>query len=398
MVNKITQVFIIWFLSISASTGLACGDLDFACKQREGQLNIPLPPPPPPLPEVRVPLPEIPPAPPLPNIPLPPPPPPLPEVRIPVPQVRIPLPEIRNPTDIFDPQCRGDLCRALSVDPQCRGDVCVKAREADRERKRLIRNVERELNKTPEAIAACLENVGRCVKEVLSAPIATLVQAYLEGLYRQAEGKTFSFSEEFIEMVQPYYPEIDLDGVAYASDINTGHGMTLAYCDRIFYAGNGNVWRSKAYLHHALHEIEHLVQCQKRGRRVFLTEYILKGLVDFSHGRWNVHDAHDFERAAEAKADLLTDKLWKKIKNGEVDIPPQSSAPVVRTRETENVPQTRRNIPNGNYLPNTTPSAPQLSNICRNGSAYWIYPPQNATPIGAPCFIPGFGYGWVSAN
>ena len=92
------------------------------------------------------------------------------------------------------------------------------------------------------------------------------------------------FSQEFISLAQPYY-DIDLRGVTFADNINTGHGMTVAYCDRIFFTKNGNLWVDKNELHLALHELEHLVQCQKRGRSTFLAEYILKGAVDIAkHG------------------------------------------------------------------------------------------------------------------
>lgn len=237
------------FFSISSSAVLACGDLDLLCKQREGELNIPLP----------------------------------------------------------DPECRGDLCRT--------------ADGATKEARRAIDNVARELGKTPEVIQACLGNVPRCVNEILAAPVALLAQAYIDGLYRQAEGKVYPFSNEFINLAQPYY-EIDLRSVTFADDINTGHGMVLAHCDRIFFTKSGNLWTDRNELHLVLHELEHLVQCQKRGRRTFLTEYLLKGAVEITkNGQFNIHDLHEFEVSAEAKANHLTNSLWASIQNGSVPVP-----------------------------------------------------------------------------
>lgn len=181
------------------------------------------------------------------------------------------------------------------------------------ESKRAINNVARELRKTPEAIQQCLARVDKCATEIISAPIAIAAQAYIEGLYRQSEGRSRNFSSGWVALTQPHF-DIDVRAVTYAENINTGHGMTLAYCDRIFFTKTGDPWRDKNELFHTLHEMEHLVQCQKRGRRTFLAEYLLKGLVDMGkHGTFNVHDLHDFERAADAKATRLTPILWKQI-------------------------------------------------------------------------------------
>jgi hypothetical protein len=136
------------------------------------------------------------------------------------------------------------------------------------EEKRGVNNIARELGQTPQAIQECLGNMQGCATEVLSAPIAIYLQAYLEWLYRQSEGRTKSFSPQFIALFQPYY-SIDLRGVTYAEGINTGHGQAVAYCDRIFFIKPGNLWVDKSELHLTLHEIEHLVQCQQRGRRTF---------------------------------------------------------------------------------------------------------------------------------
>lgn len=245
---RILTFLAVWFFCMCASTQvLACGDLDLACKQREGELNLPI------------------------------------------------------PTPRIDPECRGDLCRA--------------AQGAGQEVGRTIENVARELGKSPQAIQECLTNVQRCANEIMAAPVALLAQAYIEGLYRQSEGRVQSFSPQWIALTQQYY-DVDLRGVTFAENINTGHGQTLAYCDRIFFTHTVSPWTDKKELFLTLHEMEHLVQCQKRGRRTFLAEYLLKGLVDIGkNGTFNVHDLHEFEIAADAKANSLTDMLWNKIQS-----------------------------------------------------------------------------------
>lgn len=193
--------------------------------------------------------------------------------------------------------------------------------KAGEESKRAVNNLARELGKTPAAIQECMNDVPKCANEIISAPLALPVQAYIDGLYRQSEGKTRSFSPEFVALAQPYY-SVDLRGITYADDINTGSGMSVSFCDRIFFVGHGNLWQDKNELHHVLHELEHTVQCQRRGKRTYLAEYVLKASLDVvKTGQFKVHDVHDFEVAAEAKANQATDLLWNKIRSSPIPIP-----------------------------------------------------------------------------
>lgn len=217
-------------------------------------------------------------------------------------------------------------CKCLPKGPL--GDVGNVIRDS-------IDDLAKELQSTPEAVRECVSDIGKCTVNILAAPLAAPIQAYISALYKQSEGKVKSFSPEFISMVQPYY-DVDLNGLTYADDMNTGHGMTVAYCDRIFFVGHGNVWKDWNELHLALHELEHTVQCKKRGAQAYLAEYILKaGLDAVKTGRLNVHDVHDYEVAAESKADQLTDVLWAKIEAaralaaGSSPSPAAPSSPVI---------------------------------------------------------------------
>jgi hypothetical protein len=250
-----------------------------------------------------------------------------------------------------------------------------------------VSQIAKELQKSPEAIKECLGNIQKCAMEILSAPLAAPVQIYIDGLYKQSAGKTQSFSPEFVSLVQPYY-STDISGITYANDINTGHGMNVAYCDRIFFTGHGSVWVDKNELRLTLHELEHTVQCQKRGKTTFLAEYVLKASADIiKTGRLNVHDIHDFEQAADTKANQLTDILWQKIVTRAVPIPPSGGQLL----------GTGTNVSSGGVPPGTVvqgcgcwgPTANIVPTpICASGAA-------SAQPCGGTCYGGGVQYGYV---
>ncbi|MFK3711819.1 hypothetical protein [Leclercia adecarboxylata] len=231
-----------------------------------------------------------------------------------------------------------------------------------------------EVRKSPQAIQECLGDINKCVVQIISQPLATTIQIYLDGLYKQSEGRARSFSPEFIALAQPYF-NVDLRSITYADDINTGMGMSVSYCDRIFFIGHGNLWQDPAELHLVLHEIEHIVQCQGRGKSTYLAEYILKaGLDVIKNGRFDVHDVHDYEIAAEDKANRLTGILWSKIQSKSVPIP---------------------NVPNGvpadpalraGTLPAT---APRMLQMCQTFIGSCPVPPVIAAP-GSDCFCNTF--------
>jgi len=252
-------------------SAFACGDLDFDCRNKKGDFNIPVP--------------ELPKLPEIPSIPFP-----------------------------SDPECRSDICRA--------------GNGINSEAKRTLDNLVREIGKTPEAMADCLRNVERCAKEVFAAPAASLARLYIEDLNRQAQGKIYSFSPQFVALAAQHY-EINLAGVTFADNINTWHGQVLAFCNRIYFTREGNLWTDRNELHLVLHELEHLVQCQKRGENTYLSEYIVKGFADIIKNRsFNIHDIHDYEVAAEAKANRLIDSMWAQVQaQGAPPIAPVQSFP-----------------------------------------------------------------------
>lgn len=195
-------------------------------------------------------------------------------------------------------------------------DLPPPVQDVNNEAKRLLENVAREVKNTPQAIQECLSDGEKCVKEIISAPLALAVQAYIDGLYRQSEGRSYPLSKEFIALAQPYY-SVDLKSITWAFNIDTGSGMSVSYCDRIFFAGTYSPWESSSNLHHVLHELEHTVQCQARGKRTYLAEYVLKvGMDVLKTGRLDVHDIHDYEVAADAKANQATSPIWAQIENG----------------------------------------------------------------------------------
>lgn len=194
--------------------------------------------------------------------------------------------------------------------PKIGGEV-GKAAEAV---KPTIANLVSEVRKTPQAVNDCIRNVGTCIRDVLAAPLAAPLHAYMDMLYKQSEGRVYPLPPQLIALAQQYY-SVNLHGVTYALGINTGHGMTVAYCDRIFFApSNLNVFQNYQDLHLTLHELEHTVQCQGRGKSTYLAEYILKGAWDMVRsGQVNVHDMHDYEVAASNKADRVAPLIWQRI-------------------------------------------------------------------------------------
>jgi hypothetical protein len=280
--------------------------------------------------------------------------------------------------------CADDDQFLPSTITDCNGDLCQAGSVMTEETKRAINNLAIELQKTPEAIQVCINNVPQCATEILSAPLAAHVQAYIEGLYRQSEGRTYSFSHEFIALAQPYF-SVDLKGITWANDINTGTGgMSVSYCDRIFFAGNGDLWRDRNELHLVLHELEHTVQCQARGKRTYLAEYVLKaGLDVIKNGTFNVHDIHDYEVAADKKADQVTGIIWNKIQSGTVSIPVSVTA-----SDGNIIPPPR--ITGGNQSITQTMVPVRF---CKTQMGTCQIPPA-MVPMGSPCFCNG-PYGQV---
>jgi hypothetical protein len=257
-------------------------------------------------------------------------------------------------------------------------DVPKPVEDIKAEADRLLENVRREVENTPQAIQECLGDPNKCVMEIISAPLAAPVQAYIDGLYRQSEGRTYPFSKEFVALAQPYF-SVDLGKLTWANDIDTGSGMSVSYCDRIFFANHNSLWNSQSELHHVLHEIEHTVQCQARGKRTYLAEYVLKvGMDVLKTGRFDVHDMHDYERAANAKADQATAPIWAQIENGAPQPPPiyvQGPAPIpgpIQVSGPGPIPQ-----------PMTAPMNPVR--FCQTQMLTCQIPPAMA-PMGTPCF------------
>lgn len=112
--------------------------------------------------------------------------------------------------------------------------------EANKEAKRLLENVSREVQYSPQAIESCLANTNKCVVNIISAPLAAPVKAYIEWLHIQPEGWSHPFSNEFISLAQSYF-SVDWRGITWADNIDTGNGISVSYCSRIFFSGTGSV-------------------------------------------------------------------------------------------------------------------------------------------------------------
>lgn len=172
-----------------------------------------------------------------------------------------------------------------------------------------------ELSNAPESWTRCLSNPGGCAEQTLKRipyqSVSPIIERYKQDLYNQASGRWKSLPRDFVEAAQDHYPEIALNSIRYATDINTWHGQALTWHYHIFFPRDINLdtYQDVEWM---LHEIEHVVQYERRGgEREFLGEYVLKtvGKV-IQQGNFNVHDYVDIEEAATRKADRLKDAVY----------------------------------------------------------------------------------------
>jgi hypothetical protein len=165
----------------------------------------------------------------------------------------------------------------------------------------------KELERLPGSVQRCVKDPFKCTRDQIDRLMYTalwpVIERYKNHLFNQAEGRWKSLPQWLVDGVQRYYPEINLDSVRYAENINTIHNQAITWHYHIFFPINVNFYSTQDVLW-MLHELEHVVQYQRRGgEQAFLSEYIWKtpGKI-IETGSFNVHDAIDIERAAHAKA------------------------------------------------------------------------------------------------
>ncbi|RVH15324.1 hypothetical protein [Sinorhizobium meliloti] len=167
-----------------------------------------------------------------------------------------------------------------------------------------------EIERLPGSMVDCVQDPRQCAEDQLKRipyqSISLIIERYKSHLFNQGEGRWKSLPQWLVVAAQPHYPEINLSSVRYAENVNTLHGRHIAWHYSIFYTRDINTDSSND-LHLMLHELEHVVQYERRGgEQPFLSEYVLKapGKV-LETGSFDVHDYIDIERAAEEKANNI---------------------------------------------------------------------------------------------
>ncbi|RVJ77338.1 DUF4157 domain-containing protein [Sinorhizobium medicae] len=165
-----------------------------------------------------------------------------------------------------------------------------------------------------EDVAACLNGIRTCTETILARlvypEVQFIVEAYKSHLYSQA--KFEKLPSDVIARLQPYYAA-DLREVRYAEDIDTIHGQNITFSNDIFFVQNVYFSLHKEHAVLLAHELEHVTQYHLRGgEERFLPEYIMKAVGNVISTRsFNVHDAIDMERAANAKAAQVNRDLFE---------------------------------------------------------------------------------------
>jgi len=163
-----------------------------------------------------------------------------------------------------------------------------------------------------EHLKTCIARPGDCPKIVLTdtfyAQLAPIVDEYIQYLQRQGNGRWQGIPQELTGRIRPFYPEINLNSVRFATNVNTLHGKAITIGNEIFFPWNLDLYNNANDQKLLFHELEHVVQYQRRGGvRPFLAEYIAKipGKV-ISQRSFQIHDQLDIEQAAIAKAEQVS--------------------------------------------------------------------------------------------
>ncbi|MFC7516524.1 hypothetical protein ACFQUU_16045 [Herbaspirillum sp. GCM10030257] len=236
-----------------------------------------------------------------------------------------------------------------------------------------VNHVLKEIGNAPESWARCISDIGNCaddlVKRIPYLYLAPVVERYKQHLFNQGEGRWQRFPPYIVLAIQRHYPEINVDGIRYATNVNTLHGKHITWHNHIFFVSDIDFSRPED-VWTVLHELEHTVQYQRRGgEQPFLSEYVLKsaGKV-IQTGSFNVHDYIDIEGAANNKANLIVGEVIYNINN------------IWSSR-----PELVSNIINEDGTPATQYSNPLIDgrtiDACINSAAF---PPERATQCSEP--------------
>ncbi|WP_064844254.1 eCIS core domain-containing protein [Rhizobium phaseoli] len=133
--------------------------------------------------------------------------------------------------------------------------------------------------------------------------MSAIVDQYIQYLEQQGDGKWIGIPADISASISAEYPEINLNTVRIAQNIDTVHGQAITIGNDIFIPTDIS-FDNRHDLKLLFHELEHVAQYHRRGGvRPFLAEYIVK--IPFKiiqRGSFEVHDDIDIEQAAITKS------------------------------------------------------------------------------------------------
>lgn len=130
---------------------------------------------------------------------------------------------------------------------------------------------------------------------------------YMNFLEQQARNSWKQLPDYFVRALQPHYPKANLANVHYAEAINTLHGSSITFENKIYFHRNLDIRKNSNDLWLLLHELEHVRQYSVHGGLIpFLTKYIIQGGIAIaSNGSFKIHDHIELEKEANQKADRI---------------------------------------------------------------------------------------------
>lgn len=161
------------------------------------------------------------------------------------------------------------------------------------------------------------------IAQFVTSPVGIALAAYLQSLEAQASGRLKPIPLPLRDIASRYYPEINLEDIYYAENIN-GFAMKALTVDRHIYFKQ-YVDVEGAELGLLLHELQHCVQYNSLGLSGFLARYIseipLSAVTSLARAitggdldMESIHDQMGTEREAIDKAARIYDEVRDQVR------------------------------------------------------------------------------------
>ena len=200
-----------------------------------------------------------------------------------------------------------------------------------------LKSAERDLKNLPKSWGSCVARPDRCAKKEMRRlgyrVLWPVIERYKHHLFNQGNGRWRRLPPHLIQGVQRFY-SVNLNGVKYATNINTIHGQAITWENSIFFPREIDLSRRND-LHWMLHELEHTVHYQRKGGyKGLIGQYGLKAIGKMiERGTFSPHDHIDLERSAQRKANNIINEAERAMQRGIVNqIPPPRLGQICRAR------------------------------------------------------------------